>query len=474
MAIFEQFLRTNSIFLMPIFKPNYSNILALGVIERIAWWIMMLQMPIYLAQKDAVGGLGWEQSEKGVLFMIWALVQNTTPVFMGGYADKFGRFRAMGIGGLICSLSYFLMPIANNFWTMLIVCVLLGFGAGIAKPAIYGSLAVEAGKKSKDMAWAGFHFAINTAAFFVAAPLSKYLKNIDFSFVFYSSAFFALLFAIYAFIIKDDSKAEKANPNSIPRINFSEIITDFLKPKSLLLIIGMSGFTITYMQFYETLPHYIYDWSDTSNLSSILPQTMLMELRGVKMLSYEWFYNINTGLTILLIFPLIYFLRRFKGVNVLILASSLSGLGLALSWFGVESFYLLTGLIIYTFGEIIANPKFNEEVSSLAGDDEKSKYLGFSSFSWTLGLSGGALIGGLLYGKIAEKSSLALKYANDNAIIISNPNIALIELASKLHQSEVEATKMLFELYQPNNIMLPFIAFSMLGIVALIAYSRLK
>jgi predicted DNA-binding protein with PD1-like motif len=43
--------------------------------ERLAYYGVRVVIPIYIAQADAIGGLHFSQSEKGFIFMWWALVQ---------------------------------------------------------------------------------------------------------------------------------------------------------------------------------------------------------------------------------------------------------------------------------------------------------------------------------------------------------------------------------------------------------------
>nr|HPI21255.1 MFS transporter [Candidatus Kapabacteria bacterium] len=57
----------------------------------LAYWALLIQLPIYIAQKDMAGGLQWEQTTKGIIFFWWAIVQNLVPIFAGGFADRYGR-----------------------------------------------------------------------------------------------------------------------------------------------------------------------------------------------------------------------------------------------------------------------------------------------------------------------------------------------------------------------------------------------
>ena len=44
------------------------------MIEIFAYQSVIIQMSIYIAQKDAPGGLQWDHTDKGLIFFLWAIV----------------------------------------------------------------------------------------------------------------------------------------------------------------------------------------------------------------------------------------------------------------------------------------------------------------------------------------------------------------------------------------------------------------
>ena len=46
------------------------------MIERLAYYGVRVVIPIYIAQADEIGGLHFTQTDKGFIFMWWALVQS--------------------------------------------------------------------------------------------------------------------------------------------------------------------------------------------------------------------------------------------------------------------------------------------------------------------------------------------------------------------------------------------------------------
>ena len=58
------------------FSKEFWLLNLIQMIERLAYSALVLQMAVYISQKDIVGGLHWEHTTKGLIFFVWALVQN--------------------------------------------------------------------------------------------------------------------------------------------------------------------------------------------------------------------------------------------------------------------------------------------------------------------------------------------------------------------------------------------------------------
>src|SRR5262245_10816050 len=65
--------------------------------ERLAYYGVRVVIPIYIAQADEIHGLHFSQSQRGFIFMLWALVQTGVPVFSGGFADRYGYKKTIAV-----------------------------------------------------------------------------------------------------------------------------------------------------------------------------------------------------------------------------------------------------------------------------------------------------------------------------------------------------------------------------------------
>lgn len=454
-------------------KPRFWMLNLLQMIERLAYWIVTLQMPIYIAQKDALGGLHWDQSVKGVIFFIWALTQNLTPVFTGVFADRYGRRKVMFAAISLAIMGFVIMGTQRQMTGFIAGTVVLGFGLGMFKPALQGAVAATLNKRAA-VGWGLYIMLLNFAVFF-GAPISKALKEISWQSVFFGSAVIIALNLIFILFLKKDAKSENETNQTISFVDLPrKIISHFSIPKVWQFVLIISGFMIIYMQFYESLPNFIFDWIDTSSVATSLglPDSMTIELNRGRMISYEWLFSLNSAFIVVAIAFISWLLSRYEKVNVISAGLFISTLGLALCGLSSLGSLLILGILVYTLGEMITNPKINEYISDIAPREDKSLYLSFMSISWTIGLAGGALLGGKLYKILGEKAHFAQRYLTeelhlDTHVPINEAFPLLIEFTG-LNASE--ATTLLWNFYNPAAFWYPFLFIGLISAIGMVLY----
>lgn len=439
------------------------------MIERLSYWIVVLQMPIYIAQKDVDGGLGWTHIEKGIIYFWWAIVQNLSPLFFGTLADKYGQKRIMFASFFIVIIGFISMGTISSFFPFLFSTLLLGLGLGMFKPAIQGAISNELNSQNSASGWGTYVLLVNLSVF-LAPPIAIYLKGIDWTWLFYGSALiFSLNFLVLLFVKQTRYNLIK---NKIDVKNYFKIL---FQPQIITFLILISGFTILYMQFYETLPNYIYDWIDTVAFAKKynLPKFLLSDYGNGLSISFEWLYNINTGLIVLFVLPLSIITKKLPIIKTISLGMLIASVGLALSGLVFEASIVILGFVVYTFGEMIVNPKLTEYMSSISETDKKSTYLSFLSLSWTIGLAGGGLIGGYLYHHFGDKANLAQRYLNEVLNIKhNNPATSLEILTQKTGLSSSDLTHLLADKYNPGTFWIIFILVGILASLGMLIYNK--
>ena len=110
------------------------------MIERLAYYGVRVVIPIYIAQADEIGGLHFSQSDKGSIFMWWALVQSALPAFTGGVADRYGYKRQIVVAIGLKMVGYLIMATQRDFWPFFTGCLVLAAGTAVFKPPGTGDL----------------------------------------------------------------------------------------------------------------------------------------------------------------------------------------------------------------------------------------------------------------------------------------------------------------------------------------------
>lgn len=454
------------------FAASYWLLNLIQMTERMAYWIVVLQLPIYIAQKDIEGGLQWDQADKGIIYFWWALTQHLIPIFAGGFADKYGRKKVLVLSFVISVLGFIILGTQRQFLPFLFGAVTLGIGLGLFKPALQGAIAFNLNDKNANAGWSINILLINLSVFF-GSYFSRYFREISWESVFYYSAAIMALNFIFVIFIKKQIIPIKNN-NEIALIR--KIFINLIKPKVLLFILLMSGFTMIYMQFYETLPNFIFDWVDTNIIVTDfnLPDFLTVETSTGVMISYEAMYSLNSFLIIFLIVPISWIFADRKLTLTILFGIILSTIGLTLSGLSTYGYFAIAGIMIYTFGEMITNPRFSEYMSKIAPVEDKSLFMGFMSISWAIGLAGGGILGGNLYKVMAEKSGFAIRYLNEKFPDVDNinNNNAFNILADQLNISKLEVNQLLWNEYSPWQLWIPFALIAVMSVIGLFLYSK--
>jgi predicted MFS family arabinose efflux permease len=456
------------------YRGQFWYLNAMQMLERLAFWCALLQLPIYIAQKDADGGLHWEQTDKGVIFFWWALVQNLSPIFAGAFADRYGARRTLGISFILIIFGYAALATQREFLPFLLGALVLGLGSGIFKPALQGEIARSVEGDKASVGWGIYVMLINIAVF-LGPPLSIFLKGISWESVFFGCALITSLnFLFLLMIAPGRTQLHTISPWKI----FAKTFRELTKSELLPFVLLMSGFTIIYMQFYETLPNFIYDWVDSSSIAGSLglPDFMTMTTPRGEMIAYEWLYNLNSGMIILGVVLVSWILSRFRILNIITFGILASAGGLMLAGSAIGGGFVLAGFIVYTLGEMMTNPRFNEFMGSMAPERDKSLYMSFLNIAWAIGLGGGSLLGGYLYKNLGEKSGFAMDYISQNfpdAAGVSHSN-AMEKLIALENTDAAAATRMLWETYDPWTVWLPFLGLAAVSAAGIFIYSKVK
>ncbi len=436
-------------------------------IERLAYYGVRVVIPIYIAQADEIGGLHFSQSDKGFIFLWWALVQSSLPVLTGGLADRYGYKKQIVVAIILKGLGYLLMATQREFWPFFAGCLLLAAGTAVFKPPIQGTFVKTLTAKTSGVGWGFFYMVINVGAF-LGPPLAHFLYGYSWPMVFYGCAILVNLNLLWLFTYRDlDSGADKTTGLwQVARDTAREI----LNPRLLAFILIISLFWAVFEQLWDMMPNFIVDWIDSNSLARHLPGFMLStNLSRGPQIAQEWVINLNPFLIILLVAPLSwYFNRVMRRLTSIFFGFIFVSLGLYVVGSSMSIYVCLAGIVCFTAGEMLCSPKMREYLAVIAPPDKKALYMGYASIPYALGWGYGSFLGGQIYGRTGEKATLARRYLSEVLQVQDLPHRsqAFASLTEMLGQSPAQVTQLLWDKYHPGWV---WAGFALIGILAAVA-----
>ncbi|MCH7515686.1 MAG: MFS transporter [Bacteroidetes bacterium] len=174
-----------------------------------------------------------------------------------------------------------------------------------------------------------------------------------------------------------------------------------------LFLLLMSGFWTSFNQIFYTLPLYIRDFTDTTDLLNTIGGVMsfiglsglidsfknLMVVPG--QINPEYMININAGAIIFFQIGVSYFVTRLKPFTTIFWGVMITVVSFSILIFGTIGWIVVGGIVVFSFGEMMASPKSKEYTSKIAPPGKVALYMGY--FYWCVAL--GNLFGGILSGQ---------------------------------------------------------------------------
>jgi dipeptide/tripeptide permease len=175
-----------------------------------------------------------------------------------------------------------------------------------------------------------------------------------------------------------------------------------------LFLLLMSGFWTSFNQIFYTLPLYIRDFVDTgdlmqSSISFLKFIGLSSAIDGFKnsmvstgQINPEYIININAGAIIVFQVFISYLVSRLKPFTTIFWGTLVTVVSFSVLIFGTLGWIVVAGIIVFSFGEMMASPKQKEYTGKIAPANKVAIYMGY--FYWCIAL--GNLFGGILSGQL--------------------------------------------------------------------------
>lgn len=194
----------------------------------------------------------------------------------------------------------------------------------------------------------------------------------------------------------------------------------FLHPMKLgdwrfgLFLLLMSGFWTSFNQIFYTLPLYIRDFTDTSDLFSTLTgiltfvglESWIETIKGSMAVSGqinpEYIINVNAGGIIFFQVLVSYLVSRLKPFTTIFWGVLITVVSFSILIFGTSGWVVFAGIMVFSFGEMMASPKSKEYTGKIAPPGKVGMYMGYFYWCVALGNLFGGILSGQLYGIFAR------------------------------------------------------------------------
>ncbi len=450
------------------------------MIERLAYYGVRSLSSLYATDSAANGGLGLVESDLGIIFMVWALVQTFVPVLTGGISDRYGYKETIFASTVVKIIGYLIMAFFPAFWGFLIGAAVLAFGTGIFKPGIQGTIVKSTDRTNSSIAWGVFYQTVNIGAF-IGPLISAQLRQLEWQYVFFACSAIISLNFLMLLTYKEQDKEERLAHRA--KVSSGEVkeeslwidsLRELANPILLWYVFLFSGFWFMLMAFWDVAPLYFRDWVDTSVMvrdlfgtegtSSGIAIFFLGMAQDGKSINPEGLVNINAGLIMTICFLVTGWSARIRATTSMALGTFLASSALLL--IGNFSFVwvMVAAIVVFSLGEMLSSPKCSEYLGNIAPRQKKAMYLGFSQLPIGVGWIAEGYLGPALYGEYGSKEAIARRMLTEGGTDIST--IPIGEAFDKLVAESGQTAEILTSsLYASNNIGMVWYVMGAVGLI---------
>ena len=252
--------------LLRSFPPTFWMANVFELFERGAYYGLNSLLAVYLADKVANGGLGFEKDDIGLLQGVVYAATYIVPILGGALADRYGYRRMLLVAFSLLSAGYFLSGNVTSYWVIFATLLIMATGSGLFKPIITGTVARTTTEKTSGFGFGVYYWMINLGAF-LGPLIAGYLKGFSWSYIFFASSIYcALMLLPTIFVYRDPPKPESSK--GVREVLGGALIV-LSDARFMLLIFVYSCFWILYFQMFGTVLWYLRDFIDATPINDL-------------------------------------------------------------------------------------------------------------------------------------------------------------------------------------------------------------
>jgi len=347
---------------------NYLN--TFNGLSREVWWLALITLinragtmvipflSLYLTKSlnFSVSDVGWIMSAFGVGSVIGS--------WLGGrLTDKIGYYKVMVFSLLSTGLLFITLQFLTTFVSFCIGILLVMLVADMFRPAMFVALSAYSKPENKTRSVTLIRLAINLG--FSAGPAigGFIITSLSYGGLFWVDGI-TCVFATLVLINVLNPKTTK----TLDDIKVANPKSAYHDKAFLMFLVAMVLFGIVFLQYFSTMPLY---YKDTHQLTE-LEIGLLLGMNGFLIFIFEM--------------PLIKWLENttFTKTGLMLFGAILTGLSFIILNFTTWTGILVIGMLLMTFGEMIAFPFSNAFAMDRAKKGNQGEYMALYSISFSI------------------------------------------------------------------------------------------
>ncbi|MFH1159544.1 MAG: MFS transporter [bacterium] len=385
------------------FPRNFWTVIVMEFFERGSYYGVMSVLSVYLVLNRDQGGLAFSKESVGAIKSVITPLLYFLPILAGAIGDRFGYKKVLFFAFISMSTGYLLTGFSDTYGTVFMSLLLVALGAGFFKPMISGTIARVTDESNSSLGFGIYYWSINLGAFIFPLILVPWMKSISYNYIFFMAAIGTgwLLFLNY-FMFKEP-KWTATGSRSLLKV-FTEMLTVLKDYRFILMIVIYSGFWIMYFQVYDSVLWYLTEHINMAPVNRIVNSFLSLFVSNP-----DWKFEaehvtaMNAGAIILLQLLVSALVRKAKALPTMIGGIALGSIGMGMLAISPSPWIFITGMFVFTLGEMTAHPKFISYVGLIAPADKKALYQGYSFLYGVIGSGVGGILGAWLYVLFIDK-----------------------------------------------------------------------
>jgi len=454
------------------------------MIERLAYYGVRTVATLYVTRAESTGALGVTMARYGTLLFFWNLMQSLVPVFTGGLSDRYGYKETIFASTVIKSSGYLVMGLFHSYTGFFCGALLLALGTAIFKPGLQGTIIRASNRRNSSMAWGIFYQTVNIGGW-IGPLIALRMRVLDWKYVFYVNAGIICLNFLLLLTYREPGKEERlARRKRIREGKESEkslameSLLELKKPHLTVYLLIFSIWWFMFPMLWDVLPKYVDDWVQTAPMVTFLfgeqgtqnpVWKFLLGLDpGGHSIQPEGIVNFNSAMIMFTCFLVAGISAKMRATTSLLVGTIF--IVSALTLFGLSNLvgFAFLALVLFSFGEMLASPKFSEYLGNIAPPDKKAMWIGFSQAPILIGWTLEGKLGPLLYEKFSSKDDFAremLKQFGLSADQVSEKAVPVGEAFNKLVAVSGKTPDQVTQLlYNSHHVGMTWICFAMVGL----------